>query len=51
VRNIYAPTCNVSMHAKKMTSPALFGWAVIDKDLGANHMDIAVFSRRIGGNQ
>jgi hypothetical protein len=51
MRNVNTPTCNVSMHAKKVASPALFGWAVINKDLGANYMDIAVFSRRIGGDQ
>jgi hypothetical protein len=51
MRNINAPTCNVSVHAKKVASPAFFGWTVINKDLGANYMDKAVFSRRIGGNQ
>jgi hypothetical protein len=51
MRNVNTPTCNVSVHAQKVAGPALFGWAVINKDLGANYMDIAVFSRRIGGDQ
>ena len=51
MRNVNTPTCNVSVHAKKVTGPTLFGRTVINEHLCADHMDIAMFDHRISGNQ
>jgi hypothetical protein len=48
--HVNTPTSNVTVHAKKVTGPRLLGWSVIDKHLGADHVDIAMFDNRIGWN-